>query len=51
MTWRQKRTGGTTVQEFQPYERPRIVSYGVWVFSLLLVLGLLGLVVLLTLTL
>jgi hypothetical protein len=39
------------MQEFQPYDRPRILSYGVWVFSLLLVLGLLGLVILLTLTL
>jgi len=38
------------MQEFQPYERSRILNYGIWVFSLLLVLGLLGLVVLLTLT-
>ena len=39
------------MQEFQPYDRPRIYSYGVWVFSLLLIVGLLALVVLLTLTL
>jgi|GEM_PF-3126956 len=39
------------MQEFQPYDRPRFFEYGVWIFSLLLVLGLLGLVVMLTLTL
>jgi len=38
------------MQEFQPYDRPRFLEYGIWIFSLLLVLGLLGFVVLLTLT-
>ena len=39
------------MQEFNAYDHPPLISYGVWVFSLMLVIALLGLVVLLTLTL
>ena len=38
------------MQEFQPYERPYLLNYSLWWFSVLLVLGLLGLVIVLTFT-
>lgn len=37
------------MQEFQPVTQPRILSYGLWFFALVLLLALFGVVVALTL--
>ncbi len=37
------------MQEFQPVYRPRILSYGLWFFAVVLLLALFGVVVALTL--